>query len=103
MSAISSSFFGDSDCTLAVSIFNSLLGCIILPVFVGGGFPCGGDSGIKFNFQYKIENGNIALEINSYNFRRTNFDEIRTELDYQTFEELIVRNNTVLGFEIFKN
>ena len=35
----------DSDCTLAVSIFRRLLGCISLPVFVGGGFPGGGDGG----------------------------------------------------------
>ena len=46
MSAISSSIFGDSDCTLAVSTFNRLLGCIYLPAFVGGGFPCGDDRGI---------------------------------------------------------
>ena len=28
---------------------------------------------------------------------------MRTELDYQTFEQPIVRNNAELGFEIFKN
>ena len=28
---------------------------------------------------------------------------MRTELDYQTFEEAIVRNNAKLGFEILKN
>ena len=39
MSAISSSIFGDSDCTLAVSTFSRLLGCINQPVFVGGSFP----------------------------------------------------------------
>ena len=32
-----------------------------------------------------------------------NFDAMRTELDYQTFEQSNVRNNTELGFEIFKN
>ena len=42
MSAINSSIFGDSDCTLAVSTFSRLFGCISLPVFVGGGFPGGG-------------------------------------------------------------
>ena len=44
MSAISSSIFGDSDCTLAVSTFNWLLGCINLSAFVGG-LPCGDDRG----------------------------------------------------------
>ena len=34
----------------------------------------------------KTENGNIASEKNYNNFRRANFDAIRTELDYQTFE-----------------
>ena len=28
---------------------------------------------------------------------------MRTELDYHTFEQPIVRNNAELGFEIFKN
>ena len=28
---------------------------------------------------------------------------MRTELDYQTFEQSIVRNNAELGFEILKN
>ena len=28
---------------------------------------------------------------------------MRTELDYQTFKQPIVRNNAELGFEIFKN
>ena len=46
MSAISSSIFGDSDCTLAVSTFNGLLICINLPAFVGGGFPFGDDRGV---------------------------------------------------------
>ena len=32
-----------------------------------------------------------------------NFDAIRTELDYQTFEQPTVRNNAELGFEILKN
>ena len=45
MSAINSSIFGDSDCTLAVRTFSRLLGCIILTVFVGGGFPGGGGDG----------------------------------------------------------
>ena len=45
MSAINSAIFGDSDRTLAVSTFSRLLGCISLPVFVGGGFPGGGDGG----------------------------------------------------------
>ena len=51
----------------------------------------------------KIEKGNIAYEKNSYNFRRANFDAMRTELNYRTFEQPIVRNNAGLGFEIFKN
>ena len=45
MSAINSSIFGNSDCTLAVNTFIRLLGCISLTVFVGGGFPGGGDGG----------------------------------------------------------
>ena len=53
-------------------------------------------------FSIKIDKGNIAYEKNS-NFRRVNFDAMRTELDYQTFEQPIVRNNAELGFEIFKN
>ena len=44
-------------------------------------------------FSIKIEKGNTASEKNSYNFRRANFDAMRTELDYQTFEQSIVRNN----------
>ena len=51
----------------------------------------------------KTEKGNIASEKNNYNFRRANFDAMRTELDYQTFEQPIVRNNAELGFEILKN
>ena len=46
MSAISSSIFGNSDRTFAVSTFKRLLGCINLPEFVGGGFPYGYDRGI---------------------------------------------------------
>ena len=45
ISAINLSIFGDSDWTLGVSTFSRLLGCISLPVFVGGGFPGGGDGG----------------------------------------------------------
>ena len=48
----------------------------------------------------KTEKGNIASEKNNYNFRRANFDAMRTELDYLTFEQPIVRNNAELGFEI---
>ena len=51
----------------------------------------------------KMEKGNTASEKNSYNFRRTYFDAIRTELHHQTFEQPTVRNNAELGFEIFKN
>ena len=40
---------------------------------------------------------------NNYNFRRANFDAMRTELDYHTFEQPIVRNNAELGFEILKS
>ena len=39
----------------------------------------------------------------SNNFRRANLDAMRTELDYQTFEQPIVRNNAELLFEILKN
>ena len=46
INAISSTIFDNSDCTLAVSTFSRLLGCISLPVFVAGGFSCGGDRGI---------------------------------------------------------
>ena len=54
-------------------------------------------------FPIKIENRNIASEKSSYNFRRANFDAMRTELDYQTFEQPIIRNNGELGFEILKS
>ena len=37
------------------------------------------------------------------NFRRANFDAMRTELDYHTFEQPIIRNNAELGFEILKS
>ena len=37
------------------------------------------------------------------NFRRANFDEMQIVLDYQTFEQPIVRKNAELGFEILKN
>ena len=48
MSAINSLIFGDNDYTLAVSTFSMLLlRCISLPVFVGGGFPGGGDKGTR--------------------------------------------------------
>ena len=55
--------------------------------------------------QYSIETekGNTASEKNNYNFRKTNFDAMRIELDHQTFEEPIFRNNAELGFEIHKN
>ena len=39
----------------------------------------------------------------NYHYRRANFDAIRTELDYQIFEQPIIRNNAELGFEILKN
>ena len=55
-----------------------------------------------FTFSIKTEKGNIASG-KRYNFRRANFDAMRTELDYQTFEQQIVRNNAELGFEILKN
>ena len=45
MSAINSSIFGNSDCTLTVNTFSRLLGYISLPIFVGAGFPGGGDGG----------------------------------------------------------
>ena len=35
-------------------------------------------------FSIKTEKGNIASEKNNCNFRRANFDSMRTELDYQT-------------------
>ena len=54
-------------------------------------------------FSIEPENGNISSEKNNYNFRRANFDAMRTELDYQTFEQPIVRNNAELGFETLKN
>ena len=49
-------------------------------------------------FSIKKEKGNIASEK-----KTTTLDAMRTELDYQTFEQPIVRNNAELGFEIFKN
>ena len=51
----------------------------------------------------KIEKENMASEKINYNFKRANFDAMRTELDYQTFEQPIVRNNEVLGFKILQN
>ena len=54
-------------------------------------------------FSIKTKNGNIASGKHNYNFKRTNFDAMRTELDYQTLEQPIVRNNAELGFEILKN
>ena len=54
-------------------------------------------------FSTKTEKLNITSEKNNYNFRRANFDAMRTELDYQTFEQPIVRNNAELGFEILKS
>ena len=44
-------------------------------------------------FSIKTEKGNIASKKNNYTFRRANFAAMRTELDYQTFEQPIVRNN----------
>ena len=54
-------------------------------------------------FSIKTEKGNIASGKNNYNFRRANFDAMRSELDYQTFEQPIVSNNAELGFEILNN
>ena len=54
-------------------------------------------------YSIKIEKGNNGIRKNNYNFRRANFDAMQIELDYQTFEQPIVRNNTELGFEILKN
>ena len=51
----------------------------------------------------KTEKGNIASEKNNYNFRTADFDAMRTELDYQTFEQPIIRNNAELGFKILKS
>ena len=47
-------------------------------------------------YSIKIEKGNMESEKN-YNFRRANFDAMRTELDYQTFEQPIARNNAELN------
>ena len=58
---------------------------------------------IKQYFLLKTEKGNTASENNNYNFRRANFDAMRTELDYQTIEQPIVRINDVLRFEILKS
>ena len=44
----------------------------------------------------------IASEKN-YNFRKAYFDAMRTELDYQTYEQPIMRNNAELGSEILMN
>ena len=44
----------------------------------------GDHQAIKYSI--KIEKGNMASEKSNYNFRRANFDAMRTELDYQTFE-----------------
>ena len=52
-------------------------------------------------FSIKAEKGNIAAK--KKNFRRENFDAMRIELDLQTFEQPIVRNNAELRFEILKN
>ena len=54
-------------------------------------------------FSIKTEKGNTASEKNNYNFRRANFYAMRTELDYLTFEQPIIRNNAELGFEILKS
>ena len=45
-------------------------------------------------FLIKTEKGNISSEKNNSNFRRANFDAMRTEPDYQTFEQSIVRKNS---------
>ena len=55
------------------------------------------------SFSIKTENGNIVLEKNNYNFRKANFNAMRSELNYQTFEQPIVINNAELGFGILKN
>ena len=57
----------------------------------------------KITFSIKTENRNIASETINYNFRRGNFDAMRTELDYHTFEQPIIRNNAEFGFEILKS
>ena len=49
-------------------------------------------------FSSKTVKGNIASEKNNCNFRRANFDAMRTELEYQTFEQPIDRKNAELGF-----
>ena len=53
------------------------------------------------HFQLK-QKGKYSIR-KKYNFRKANFDAMRTELDCQTFEQPIVRNNGALGFEILKN
>ena len=54
-------------------------------------------------FSIKTGKGNTASEKNNYNFRRANFDAMWTELDYQTIEQPIVRNNAELIYEILKS
>ena len=44
-----------------------------------------------------------SIRKKNYNFRRANFDAMRTELDYHTFEQPVSRNNAELGFEILKS
>ena len=43
----------------------------------------------------------MASEKNNYNFRRESFDAMRTELDYQTFEQPIVRNHTMIRIRLW--
>ena len=45
----------------------------------------------------------MSSETDNYNFRRANFDAMRTELDYHTFEQPYIRNNAELGLEILKS
>lgn len=52
-----------------------------------------------FNIERKVN----TIGKNNYNFRKENFDAMRNELDHQTFEELIIRNNAEFGFEMFKS
>ena len=51
----------------------------------------------------KAEMENIASVKKNYYFKRANFDAMRTEVDYHTFEQPIIRNNAELRFEILKS
>ena len=64
-------------------------------------YKIGDHQTIKFSLQNEKEE--TAVEKTNYNFRRSNFDAMHTDLDDEIFERLIINSDAAQRFELIKN